>query len=70
MKHKRCSALILATALMIIGMRGVCMAEFSYHLSSGKADTRSVKVGRGGFNCRVKRYIYRRIAQITQKASV
>lgn len=70
MKHQRCNALILATALTIIGTRGVCAAEFSYHVSSGKPDTRSVQTGRGGFNSRVKRYIYRKVAQITEKASV
>jgi hypothetical protein len=36
MNRKRYSAFILATALLIIGMRGVCMAQYSEHVSIEK----------------------------------
>jgi len=32
MKHRKCSILILVTALLIIGMREVCMAQYSQHV--------------------------------------
>jgi hypothetical protein len=34
MKHRKCSILILVTALLIIGMREVCMAQYSQHVPS------------------------------------
>jgi len=69
MKHKRYSALILAMALLIIGMRGVCAAQFSQHVEKSHMQERSVtmpistsidladKPIRGGFIFRVKRYV-------------
>src|SRR5262249_2532399 len=39
MKNKRCSVLILVTALVIIGMRGVCMAQYSQHISIDRSET-------------------------------
>ena len=68
MNRRRHSVLILVTALLIIGMRGVCAAQFSQHASVDKADTQEwndVQAShpvneriRGGFVFRVKRYIY------------
>lgn len=69
MKHKRYSALILAMALLIIGMRGVCAAQFSQHVE--KADTHECSLTipistsidladkpiRSGFVFRVKRFV-------------
>ena len=69
MKHKRYSALILATALLIIGMRGVCAAQFSQHIEKSDTQERSLTIPistsidlmdkpiRGGFIFRVKRYV-------------
>jgi hypothetical protein len=69
MKHKKYSALILATALLIIGMRGVCAAQFSQHVEKSKPHQGSLttpintsinfvdKSTRAGFNFRVKRYL-------------
>jgi hypothetical protein len=39
MKHRKCSILILVTALLIIGMREVCMAQYSQHVPSETAAT-------------------------------
>src|SRR5258705_8479128 len=39
MNHKRYSFVILATALIIIGMRGLCMAQFSQRVSIQNPDT-------------------------------
>ncbi|HJY28083.1 MAG TPA: hypothetical protein VJ306_08665 [Pyrinomonadaceae bacterium] len=68
MKRKRCSVLILATALLIIGMRSVCAAEYSEHLSIDKSDTQKCndvqvaisidKSTQTRFVFRVKRYFY------------
>ena len=68
MRHKRCGVLILATALLIIGMRGVCMAHYSEHLSIDKSDTQKLnevqvaisidKSIQTKFVFRVKRYFY------------
>jgi len=68
MKRKRCSVLILATALLIIGMRGVCAAQYSEHLSNDKSDRQKcndVQVAitidksiQTRFVFRVKRYFY------------
>lgn len=33
MKHRKCSILILVTAFLILGMREVCMAQYSQHVS-------------------------------------
>jgi hypothetical protein len=69
MKHRRYSALILATALLIIGMRGVCAAQFSQHVEKSDPHERSLTIPistsidladkpiRGGFIFRVKRYV-------------
>jgi hypothetical protein len=69
MKHKTYSALILATALLIIGMRGVCAAQFSQHVEKSHMQERSWTIPistsidladkpiRGGFIFRVKRYV-------------
>ena len=68
MKRKRCSVLILTTALLIIGMRGVCAAHYSEHLSIDKSDTQELnevqmaitidKSMQTRFVFRVKRYFY------------
>jgi hypothetical protein len=68
MRHKRCGVLILATALLIIGMRGVCTAHYSEHLSIDKSDTQKLnevqmvitidKSIQTRFVFRVKRYFY------------
>ena len=42
MKRKRCGVLILATALLIIGMRGVCAAHYSEHLSIDKSNAQKL----------------------------
>jgi hypothetical protein len=69
MKHQRYSALILAMALLIIGMRGVCAAQFSQHVE--KSDTQECSLTipistsidladkpiRSGFIFRVKRFV-------------
>ena len=34
MTHRKCSILILVTALLIIGMREVCMAQYSQQVCS------------------------------------
>lgn len=39
MKRRKCSILILVTALLIIGMREVCMAQYSQHVSIGTSVT-------------------------------
>ena len=79
MKHKRYSALILATALLIIGMRGVCAAQFSQHVE--KSDTQELNLTipvdtsidlvsepiRGRFIFRVKRYVRTRSLNHLQK---
>ena len=39
MNHRKCSILILVTALLIIGMREVCMAQYSQHVSIGPSAT-------------------------------
>jgi hypothetical protein len=69
MKHKTYSALILATALLIIGMRGVCAAQFSQLVEKSHMQERSWTIPistsidladkpiRGGFIFRVKRYV-------------
>ena len=69
MKNKRYSALVLATALMIIGMRGVCAAQFSQHVERSETQKWSLTIPinpsidlanepiRGGFIFRVKRYV-------------
>jgi hypothetical protein len=69
MNHKRYSALILAMALLIIGMRGVCAAQFSQHVEESDTQERSLTIPistsielvdepiRGGFIFRVKRYV-------------
>jgi hypothetical protein len=69
MKHKTYSALILATALLIIGMRGVCAAQFSQHVEKSHMQERSWTIPistsidladkpiRGAFIFRVKRYV-------------
>jgi hypothetical protein len=68
MKRKRCGVLILTTALLIIGMRGVCAAHYSEHLSIDKSDTQKCngiqvvisidKSMQTRFVFRVKRYFY------------
>jgi hypothetical protein len=67
MKHKRYSVLILSTALLIIGMRGVCAAQFSQHVEKKNSHECSLTINtpinlmdkgtRAGFNFRVKRYV-------------
>lgn len=69
MKHKRYSAFILATALLIIGMRGVCAAQFSQHVEKSETQGWNLTIPinpsidlvnepiRGGFIFRVKRYV-------------
>lgn len=39
MKHRKCSTLILVTALLIIGMREVCMAQYSQRVPIETAAT-------------------------------
>jgi len=39
MNHKKYRVIILATALIIIGMRGLCAAQFSQSASIQKSDT-------------------------------
>ena len=39
MQHRKCSILILVTAFLIIGMREVCMAQYSQHVPSETAAT-------------------------------
>jgi len=70
MKRKRCSVLILATALLIIGMRGVCAAHYSEHVSiDHDQQSGSLQLDRTGshvmherirtnFNFRVKRFSF------------
>jgi len=68
MKRKRCGVLILATALLIIGMRGICAAEYSEHLSNDKSDMQkcndvqvTISIDKSiqtRFVFRVKRYFY------------
>lgn len=69
MKPKRYSALILALALLIIGMRGVCAAQFSQHVEKSVTQERSLTIPldasidladkpiRSGFIFRVKRFV-------------
>ena len=69
MNRKRYSALILATALLIIGMRGLCAAQFSQHVENSDRQEWSLTIPintsidladkpiRGGFIFRVKRYV-------------
>ena len=67
MKYKRYSALILSMALLIIGMRGVCAAQFSQHIEKSDTHECSLTINtpinladkgtRAGFNFRVKRYL-------------
>ena len=68
MRRQRCSVLILATALLIIGMRGVCAAQYSEHASIDKSDAQKCndvqvvisidKSMQTRFVFRVKRYFY------------
>ena len=39
MKHRKCSILILVTAVLIIGTREVCMAQYSQHVSIATSAT-------------------------------
>jgi hypothetical protein len=64
MKRKRCSVLILATALLIIGMRGVCTAHYAEHVSdTQKCNEIQMVISidksmQTRFVFRVKRYFY------------